>query len=293
MLEVSSASVRFRSRWKSSYLRLNSSERASKSFSRFAALLLLQHERLLARSPPCARSRSSRWRLSCVLRLLELAPSPGPWRCLPASHSFSARCMSTTATRSSAARGRGERAGEHERRGPASLHDVRRSRHVIRRCLALVLERPAEREEHQALPVVGFLASSGMPSSIRSGPSGDSQRTPAPAATRVSSMRDALVGAVGVAGVDEDHALQADALHDREDDLVVEDDLLAAADRRRVDDAGRSVFLRSSRGPSVRRLEAADRVDAAREVALEERQLVAVEARVAEAVADRARRASR
>src|SRR5207249_1016486 len=98
--------------------------------------------------------------------------------------------------------------------------------------------------------------------------------------------RDALVRAVGVAGVDEDDALQTDALHDREDDLVVEDRLLAAADGRGRDRAPEDVLARLARSERAG-LEAADRADAAREVALEERQLVRVHPALAEeAVAD-------
>src|SRR5438067_6399433 len=116
----------------------------------------------------------------------------------------------------------------------------------------------------------------------------DAQRTdggepahPGPGREAGLVPREALVRAVGVAGVDEKHALQTDALHDREDDLVVDDPLLAAADRRGRDDAPEDVLARLAR-PEGARLEAADRADAAREVALEERQLVAVDAALAE-----------
>ena len=47
MPDVSSASVRFRSRWKSSYFRLKSSDRALEVLLEVAPLVLLQDERLL------------------------------------------------------------------------------------------------------------------------------------------------------------------------------------------------------------------------------------------------------
>src|SRR5207247_2706404 len=89
------------------------------------------------------------------------------------------------------------------------------------------------------------------------------------------------VRALGVAGVDEQHALQPDALHDREDDLVVHDPLLVAADRRGRDDAPEDVLARLAWTEGAG-LEAADGVDPAREVTLEERQLVAVDAALTE-----------
>src|SRR6184192_4550494 len=64
--------------------------------------------------------------------------------------------------------------------------------------------------------------------------------------------REALIRAVGVAGVDEQHALQPDALYDREDDLVVHDPLLAAADRRGRDDAPEDVLARLARPEGAR-----------------------------------------
>src|SRR5262249_8849674 len=70
-------------------------------------------------------------------------------------------------------------------------------------------------------------------------------------------------------------------------DLVVEDQLLAAADRGRVDHLPEAVPGRLAWTERAR-LEAADRADAAGEIALEERQVVAREAGVTPAVAERA-----
>src|SRR5262249_9682384 len=98
--------------------------------------------------------------------------------------------------------------------------------------------------------------------------------------------RETLVGAVGVARVDEHDALEPDALDQGEDDLVVQDVLLAAADRGRRHDPPEDVLPLLAR-PERAVLEAADRADATGEVALEERQVVALEPAVAEPVAER------
>src|SRR6185369_12399372 len=97
--------------------------------------------------------------------------------------------------------------------------------------------------------------------------------------------RNVLVAAVGVAGVDEHDTLQADTLYQWKDDLVVEDDFLAPADGSGRHDLAHAVLALLARTERAG-LEAADRVDAAREVALEERQLVAREATVTDAVAE-------
>src|SRR5262249_56577262 len=77
----------------------------------------------------------------------------------------------------------------------------------------------------------------------------------------------------------------SDALHDREDHLVVQDDLRGAADGRGGEDLAARVLLRLKWTEGAG-LETPDRVDATREVALEQRQLVAVDAGVADAVRD-------
>ena len=97
--------------------------------------------------------------------------------------------------------------------------------------------------------------------------------------------RDRLVGAVGVARIREDDPLQPDRLYEREDDLVVEDDLFAAPDRRRGYHPPESILALFAR-PERARLEAADGVDAAGEVPLEEGQIVSRETAITEAVAE-------
>src|SRR5262245_41010364 len=108
------------------------------------------------------------------------------------------------------------------------------------------LERPSEREQYQALLIVG-LGVECLPELDAEGTHG---RQPADArAHRVAGgverepvgARD-VVATVGVAGVDEHHTLQPDALRDREDDLVVQDDLAAAADRVGGDHASERVL---------------------------------------------------
>ena len=73
---------------------------------------------------------------------------------------------------------------------------------------------------------------------MRNGPIGDSQRMPPPVETRICVDIKWIGRREGVAGIEEDDALQAERLDDREDDLVVEDELLAAADRVAADDLG-------------------------------------------------------
>ena len=124
---------------------------------------------------------------------------------------------------------------------------------------------------------------------MRSGPIGDSQRMPPPTDTRISSNWIPSAARKALPASTEDDALDAQAGDDREDDLVVEDELLAAADDVAARSSARTTFGGMSSGhlselPSwlmndvVARaerahLEAADRVDAAGEVALEQRQL--------------------
>src|SRR5262245_11322587 len=109
-----------------------------------------------------------------------------------------------------------------------------------------------------------------------------------PATSRVARIVDdvVLVAAIRVAGVEEDDPLEPDRLHEREDDLVVQDELRAAADRC-VRVRGAAGVLAELAGAERARLEAADRVDAAREVALEERELVPVDPVVTDAVRTR------
>src|SRR5262249_20802139 len=92
--------------------------------------------------------------------------------------------------------------------------------------------------------------------------------------------RPDLFRGVRIAGVEEDDALQADPRDDREDDLVVHDELRAAADRVGRDDLAEAVLAELVGAERAAR-EAADGVDAAGEEALEERKLLAVEPLVA------------
>src|SRR5579885_3502738 len=257
MPEVSSASVCFKSRWKSSYFRLKSSWRFSKSFSRLRRSSSFKTSAFLSYSSRI-RSSSSRSRLSwsCAFSNLLFTcsfarwPAPQPWR-------------------PRAAVGRGRFVPPSWVPSPSSYSH---------------LERPAEGEQQQA-PLVRTLRVEGHAHLHAQRPH---RREPAEAAARRQprlAERRPVGRRIGVAGVREDDALQPDALHDRKDDLVVEDDLLAAADRRPGDHPAEAV-PRLFDGPQRERLEAADRVDAAREVALEERQRVAVEPLVAEPPAE-------
>src|SRR5262245_30949447 len=131
---------------------------------------------------------------------------------------------------------------------------------------SLELEWSAEREEHQAL-LIALLR-------VERQPELDAQRAnrrqPTHAAARGAAgrvERAARLGRVGVAGVEEDHALQADALQQGKDDLVVEDHLLAAADRRSLHHLAELVAGQLARAHGAR-LEAADRADAAGEIPL-------------------------
>src|SRR5579885_3578019 len=283
MPEVSSASVCFKSRWKSSYFRLKSSWRFSKSFSRLRRSSSFKTSAFLSYSSRI-RSSSSRSRLSwsCAFSNLLFTCS---FARLPASHSLSARCMSTTATRTSAAA-----AAATASTATVAAASSRRPRPIRPAVMGpvalLVLTSGTARRRRTA-------AGSACPNASVEGHAHlhaqrPHRREPAEAAARRQprlAERRPVGRRIGVAGVREDDALQPDALHDRKDDLVVEDDLLAAADRRPGDHPAEAV-PRLFDGPQRERLEAADRVDAAREVALEERQRVAVEPLVAEPPAE-------
>src|SRR5262245_6285386 len=230
------------------------------------------------------RSRSSRCFLSESCERSNLAFT---WSLafLPASHSLSARCMSTTAMRISSSTRTGTPSHAPAASASAVMHAA--PLHCVIRLLRLplVLERSAEGEEHEARLVLRL----GVECLAELDPQRPDRREPADAGARreagvVERERLPVRKAVGVAGVDEDDAFQPDALHDREDDLVVEDDLRAAAHGRIGDHVAEDVLaiLARAEGPG---LEAPDAVDAAGEVALEQRELVAFEARVAPSIA--------
>src|SRR5262252_3277036 len=163
---------------------------------------------------------------------------------------------------------------------------VLRSAMTLRFPRSSVLERPAEREQQEALLIVR-LGIERLPQLDAQRPHG---REPAHAGPRREAgvvERDRLVGPVGVARVGEDDPLEADRLHEGEDDLVVENDLLAAPDRRVRDHPSQGI-LAVLAGPQRPCLEPADGVDATREVALEEWQVVPPEAAVPDPVAERA-----
>src|SRR5262245_208885 len=184
--------------------------------------------------------------------------------------------MSTTATRSSPLAPRA-------RPPSAAAIVITNNNIVLRRMIPtplLELERSTERELDEARPVVLLRVE-------RFGqlhPQGAERRQPAYARARciarVVQARVPVRIAVGVAGVEEHHALQPDRLDEREDDLVVEDDLLAAADRIGGDLLPEPVEGGFPR-PHRPGLEAANRIDAAGKVALEQRQRFAVEPRAA------------
>src|SRR5436190_11106577 len=149
-----------------------------------------------------------------------------------------------------------------------------------------ILERAPEREVQQALLIMGL----GVERLRELDPQRPDRREPAHSGAGGQARLvpgEALVGGVGVAGIGEHDALETDALHDGEDDLVIDDGFLVAADRRRRDHLPVDVLPRLARTERAR-LEAADRADPAREVALEERERILVDAAVAEeAVAER------
>src|SRR5205085_3152912 len=90
-----------------------------------------------------------------------------------------------------------------------------------------------------------------------------------------------------VACVEEQNSLDAGIGDDRENDFVVDDELAASADLAAAAlDAVRMVAEILARTERAR-LEAAHRVDAAGEIALRQRQLLALEAAVADAVSER------
>ena len=127
---------------------------------------------------------------------------------------------------------------------------------------------------------------SGKPHSKRSGPIGENQRTPKPTEWSMPSgqlrvglvLEEVLALVVGVAQVVEHDAADADLLEDRELDLVVEHDLLVAADLevlgRRIRGAVPDRLRRRDREDVV----AAQRVDPAHEVALGDGRGAAVQA---------------
>src|SRR5213594_50578 len=113
-----------------------------------------------------------------------------------------------------------------------------------------VLERAAEGEQQQALLIVR-LRIERLPELDAQRPYG---RQPAQAGPRREAgvaERDRLLGPVGVACVREDDTLQPDGLYQREDDLVVEDDLLGASDRCRGDHPSERILalFAGSEGP--------------------------------------------
>src|SRR5262245_8069257 len=137
------------------------------------------------------------------------------------------------------------------------------------------LVRATEREQQHLLLVTRF----GVERKAELDAQRPEGRQPAhPATGGVACIVDdvVLIATIRVAGVEEDDALQPDRLHEREDDLVIQDELRAAADRRARVRSPASVLAELARAERAR-LEAADRVDAAREVALEERELVSVD----------------
>src|SRR5581483_5554356 len=218
MLCVSSASVRFASRSKSSSFRLNERFSLSRSRSSLWRSSSFNTEAFFSYSS-FLRWSSSCWRLSCACE-----PSSFARICsfafLPASHSLRTRCMSTTATFVSA------RAATARTRTPVTTPTAV---HVaLRLCIcritsspaSSILEGPAEREAEQLFLVAGLL--------VERLPELDPQRPHRrePSDTRAGrvarvAQRDPLVAPVGVAGVEEHDALQPEALHEGEDDLVV------------------------------------------------------------------------
>src|SRR4029453_1316276 len=133
------------------------------------------------------------------------------------------------------------------------------------------LEGPAEREQEQLLLIAGF----GVEREAYFHPQRPQGRQPSHAAAGgVARVVDdvVLLAAVCVAGVDEDPALQPDRLHERKDHLVVDDDLRAAADGCARERLAPGVLAELPRSQGAR-LEAANRVDASRKGALEERQV--------------------
>src|SRR5438093_9177958 len=147
-----------------------------------------------------------------------------------------------------------------------------------------VLERAAEGEQHQALLIVR-LRIERLPELDAQRPHGRQPAYTGPGREAGVVERDRLVGPVRIAGVHEDDALQPDRLDEGEDDLVVEDDLLAAPDRRRGDHPPEGVLGVFAR-PERARLVTADGVDTAREVPLQERKIVSRETSIADAVAE-------
>src|SRR5262249_58101452 len=94
---------------------------------------------------------------------------------------------------------------------------------------------------------------------------------------------NAIVRGKGVAGIDEHDAFHAQRFNDRENDLVIRNELLTAADRTAAEElaAGEGIVLARPEGQDA---VAAHRVDAAGEVALEQRQIA--ELTIAEPVAE-------
>src|SRR5262245_53904196 len=130
-------------------------------------------------------------------------------------------------------------------------------------------QRRTERELEQLL----FLIALAVQGDAELEPERAKGRQPAhPAPDRVAEVADVEPVALepGVPDVAEDHAAEPELLDDREDDLVLDDQLVRPSDRFVVDDVPlrvEGVLARTERT----RLEASDRVDPAREVALDER----------------------